>query len=134
MKPHEIISELQLETKLKINLKKQDSTPPPSEFVDAPIINELPFAVECKVKSYDAENWKLIGEIVNVSLDESILGENGKLSFEKFHPIAFDWMNKIYLDIGKKVGNAYRDCLELKWTKKEHPNDKYISYRKIKNN
>ena len=134
MKPHEIISELQLETKLKINLKKQDSTPPPSEFVGAPIINELPFAVECKVKSYDAENWKLIGEIVNVSLDESILGENGKVSFEKFHPIAFDWMNKIYLDIGKKVGNAYRDGLELKWTKKEHPNDKYISYRKIKNN
>lgn len=114
MKPHEIISELQLETKLKINLKKQDSTPPPSEFVGAPIINELPFAVECKVKSYDAENWKLIGEIVNVSLDESILGENGKVSFEKFHPIAFDWMNKIYLDIGKKVGNAYRDGLELK--------------------
>lgn len=85
-----------------------------SEFVDAPIIDELPFAVECNVKSYDAENWRLVGEIVNVSLDERILGENGKISFEKFHPIVFDWMNKIYLSLGKKVGTAYKDGLALR--------------------
>ena len=85
-----------------------------SEFVDAPIIDELPFAVECRVKSYDEETWRLVGEIVNVSLDERILGENGKVSFEKFHPLAFDWMNKIYLSIGEKVGDAYRDGLALR--------------------
>ena len=80
-----------------------------SEFVDAPIIDELPFAVECRVKSYDEENWRLVGEIVNVSLDERILGEDRKVSFEKFHPLVFDWMNKIYLSLGDKVGNAYSD-------------------------
>lgn len=85
-----------------------------SEFVDAPIIDELPFAVECRVKSYDEENWWLVGEIVNVSLDERILGEDGKVSFDKFHPLAFDWMNKIYLSLGEKVGNAYRDGLKLR--------------------
>lgn len=85
-----------------------------SEFVDAPIIDELPFAVECKVKSYDEETWRLVGEIVNVSLDERILGENGKVDFGKFHPLAFDWMNKIYLSIGEKVGDAYRDGLALR--------------------
>ena len=85
-----------------------------SEFVDAPIIDELPFAVECRVKSYDLENWRLVGEIVNVSLDERILGENGKVSFEKFHPLAFDWMNKIYLSLGEKVGDAYRDGVAIK--------------------
>lgn len=85
-----------------------------SEFVDAPLIDELPFAVECRVKSYDPETWQLIGEIVNVSLDESILGENGKVSFDKFHPLAFDWMNKIYLSLGEKVGNAYKDGLALR--------------------
>ena len=85
-----------------------------SEFVDAPIIDELPFAVECRVKSYDEETWRLVGEIVNVSLDERILGENGKVSFEKFRPLAFDWMNKIYLSIGEKVGDAYRDGLALR--------------------
>lgn len=85
-----------------------------SEFVDAPIIDELPFAVECRVKSYDEENWRLVGEIVNVSLDERILGEDGKVSFEKFHPLVFDWMNKIYLSLGDRVGNAYCDGLALR--------------------
>ena len=82
--------------------------------MDAPLIDELPFAVECRVKSYDSETWRLVGEIVNVSLDESILGENGKVSFDKFHPLAFDWMNKIYLSLGEKVGNAYKDGLALR--------------------
>ena len=85
-----------------------------SEIVDAPLIDELPFAVECRVKSYDPDNWRLVGEIVNVSLDECILGENGKVSFDKFHPLAFDWMNKIYLSLGEKVGNAYKDGLVLR--------------------
>ena len=85
-----------------------------SKYVDAPLIDELPFAVECKVKSYDENNWRLIGEIINVSLDEKILNDNGKISFDKFHPLAFDWMNKIYLSLGDKVGNAYKDGLKLK--------------------
>lgn len=85
-----------------------------SEFVDAPLIDELPFAVECRVKSYDEKTWRLVGEIVNVSLDERILGKDGKVSFEKFHPLAFDWMNKIYLSLGEKVGDAYRDGLKLR--------------------
>ena len=85
-----------------------------SEFVNAPIIDELPFAVECIVKSYDEENWKLIGEIVNVSLDDAILDENNKVSFDKFHPLVFDWMNKIYLSLGVKVGDAYHDGLKIK--------------------
>ena len=87
-----------------------------SEFVDAPLIEELPFAVECRVKSYDEATWRLVGEIVNVSLDERILGEDGKVSFDKFHPLAYDWMNKIYLSLGEKVGNAYRDGLALRET------------------
>jgi len=82
--------------------------------VDAPIIDELPFAVECRVKSYDEKNWRLVGEIVNVSLDERILGEDGKVSFQKFHPIAYDWMNKMYLSMGDKVDDAYRDGLTLR--------------------
>ena len=42
-----------------------------SEFVDAPLINELPLAMECKVKSF--EDGILVGEIVNVSADESVV-------------------------------------------------------------
>ncbi|MCQ5219684.1 flavin reductase family protein, partial [Desulfovibrio desulfuricans] len=71
-------------------------------------------SVECRLKNYDEKNSSLVGEIVNISLDERILGEGGKVSFEKFHPLAFDWMNKIYLSIGDKVGVAFRDGLGLK--------------------
>lgn len=40
--------------------------------------------------------------------------KGGKVSFDKFHPLAFDWMNKIYLSLDEKVGNAYKDGLALK--------------------
>ena len=33
-----------------------------SEFVDAPIIAELPMAVECRLKSYDPETCRMVGE------------------------------------------------------------------------
>lgn len=41
-----------------------------SERVDAPVIDELPLALECKLVSYDEETRLLTGEIVNVSVDE----------------------------------------------------------------
>ena len=85
-----------------------------SEFVDAPLIEELPMALECRMKSYDAETWRMVGEIVNVSLDERILNENGKVSLTKFAQVVFDWMSKEYLKVGQKAGNAYRDGLALK--------------------
>ena len=50
-----------------------------SEFVNAPIIEELPMTVECELVSYDAETCHLVGRIVNVSADESILDEKGKI-------------------------------------------------------
>ncbi len=85
-----------------------------SEFVDAPIIKELPFAVECRLKSYDEESWSLVGEIINISIDEDILDEKGKVSYDKFRPIAFDWMNLMYMSMGDKVGNAFKDGKKLK--------------------
>lgn len=85
-----------------------------SEFVDAPLIDELPMAVECRLKSYDPETCRLVGEIVNVSADESVLGENGKVDPAKLRPITFDPMNNAYLVLGEKVGNAFRDGLALK--------------------
>ena len=50
-----------------------------SEFVDAPLIQELPMAVECRLISYDPDSCRLVGQIVNVSADESVLGEDGKI-------------------------------------------------------
>lgn len=85
-----------------------------SEFVDAPLIDELPMAVECELISYDPESCRLVGKIVNVSADESVLGNNGKVDPKKLQPITYDPMNHHYLVLGEKVGNAFKDGLTLK--------------------
>lgn len=85
-----------------------------SEYVDAPVIEELPMTLECKLISYDPENHYMFGEIVNVSADESILGKNGNISVEKLRPVIFDGANAAYHVIGEKVGNAFRDGAALK--------------------
>ena len=85
-----------------------------SELVDAPLIAELPMALECKVISYDPETCRLVGQIVNVSADESVLGENGKVDPAKLRPITYDPMNHHYLVLGERVGQAFHDGLELK--------------------
>jgi flavin reductase (DIM6/NTAB) family NADH-FMN oxidoreductase RutF len=85
-----------------------------SEFVDAPLIDELPMALECELLSYNEETCRLVGRIVNVSADESILGENGKVDVAKLRPITYDSMNHHYLVLGEKVGQAFQDGLALK--------------------
>ena len=85
-----------------------------SQFVDAPLIDELPMALECKLISYNPESCRLVGEIVNVSADESVLGENGKVDAQMLQPITYDPMNHHYLVLGEKVGQAFHDGLTLK--------------------
>lgn len=85
-----------------------------SDFVNAPVINELPMALECKLISYDEDSCRLVGEIVNVSADDSVLNEKGKIDPAKLKPITYDSMNHAYLVLGEKVGNAFSDGLSLK--------------------
>ena len=86
----------------------------PSAFVDAPLIDELPMALECRLTAYDPETCRLVGEIVNVCAEDSILGENGKVDVEKLQPITYDPMNHLYLALGAKAGQAFHDGLTLK--------------------
>ena len=83
-----------------------------SEFVDAPLIDELPMALECEVLSYDEESCRLVGRIVNVSADEAVLGDNGKVDPGKLRPITFDPMNHTYLVLGEALGRAFHDGKE----------------------
>jgi flavin reductase (DIM6/NTAB) family NADH-FMN oxidoreductase RutF len=85
-----------------------------SQFVDAPLIDELAIALECRLKSYNPETCILIGEIVNVSVDERALDEDGKVDVAKACPITFDPFNNEYLKIGEKVGKAFSDGKKLK--------------------
>lgn len=85
-----------------------------SAFVDAPLIDELPMALECELISYDAETCRLVGRIVNVCANEAVLGENGKVDVSKLCPITYDSMNHHYLVLGEKVGRAFHDGTVLK--------------------
>ena len=85
-----------------------------SEHVDAPMIDELPLALECKLVSYDEETELLLGEVVNVSVDERALDENGKLAVEKLHVITFDYANHGYYVLGEKVASAFEDGKKFK--------------------
>jgi len=82
-----------------------------SKNVDAPLIAELPLALECKVKSF--EDGILVGEIVNVCADESVLTE-GAIDPKKLKPIAYDPANHTYLSLGAVVGKAFSDGEALK--------------------
>lgn len=83
----------------------------PSEKVNAPLIDELPMALECKFKSFD--NGIMIGEIVNVNADESILTD-GKIDPAKLKPITYDPVNHTYTGLGPIVGHAFSDGKQIK--------------------
>ena len=85
----------------------------PAAKVDAPVIDELPMALECELVSYDAESCRMVGRIVNVSADESVLTD-GKIDPAKLRPIVYDPVNHDYLVLGEKVGNAFKDGMQLK--------------------
>ena len=85
-----------------------------SEFVNAPIIDELPMTLECELVSYDTETCFMVGKIVNVSTDEKILNESGKIDLSKLRPIPYDPCNHNYIELGAKVGNAFSDGKKLK--------------------
>lgn len=84
-----------------------------SEFVNAPVIKELPMTLECELVSYDDESNHLVGRIVNVSADESILTD-GKIDVAKLRPVTYDPVNNKYIELGAKVGNAFSDGKKLK--------------------
>ena len=78
-----------------------------SQLVDAPLIDELPMALECKLISYDASSCRLVGEIVNVSADERILNEKGNIDPQKLEPITFDPANNAYLKLGERWATPF---------------------------
>lgn len=84
-----------------------------SAFVDAPLLEELPVALECRFVK-QTEDGNIIGKIVNVSVDERVLGADGGIDFEKFQPIAFEPARSGYHVLGRRVGSAFSDGSALK--------------------
>ena len=84
-----------------------------SKFVNAPIILELPFTLEC-VLTQIIDGSKYLGEIKNVSIDDSILGDDGELDLAIFHPITYDPVHHGYYKLGEKAGNAFKDGNQIR--------------------
>lgn len=94
-------------------VQKAGFTVTKSEIVDAPVINELPMALECKLVSYDENSGYMVADIVNVCADESVLTD-GKIDPSKLNPITYDPVNHTYIKLGEIVGHAFQDGKSLK--------------------
>jgi len=97
--------------KVANKFEKAGFTAVKSTRVNAPIIQELPMSLECKVKSF--EDGILIGEIVNVNADESILTD-GLIDYKKLKPITYDPVTHDYVALGAAVGKAFSAGMKLK--------------------
>ena len=87
------------------------------EFVNAPIIEEYPLTLECKLTRIEETpegEIRIIGEVVNMSADETILNDKGKVDMGLLEPIMFDSSLLKYRVVGEIVGNAFQDGAKLR--------------------
>lgn len=89
-------------------MQKSRFTTSKAKNINAPIINELPLCLECRLLKILEEDLYL-AEIINVNADESILDEKGNISLEKFTPISYDPSTHGYYKVQGRVGNAFSD-------------------------
>lgn len=90
-----------------------------SEKVDAPIVEDFPLILECKVVQAKNEvfGFHVVGEIIGVLADEKILDSNGKVVPERLNAFIYDTFQHGYYKIGEKVGEAFsigRDLMKTK--------------------
>ena len=80
-----------------------------SDKVHAPIIEEFPVVMECELLDFlDSEYVSgIVGKIVNVKAEESVLSENGKVDPTKLQALIFDQFQHGYYVTGEKVGQAW---------------------------
>ena len=90
-----------------------------AETVDCPLIEECPMNLECKVTDIIelGSHHMFIADITAINVDESLLGEDGKLHLEKAKLCAF--AHGEYFELGKKIGN-FGFSVKKKKTKKHY--------------
>ncbi len=76
--------------------------------VDAPVVEEFPLTLECKVLEIQRDDgFRVVGQIVNVLADESVLDQDGKVDPQRLNAFVFDQFQSGYYAIGPKVGQAW---------------------------
>lgn len=84
-----------------------------SAHVDAPVFTDYAICMECELDSYEPGHCHCFGNIVNTSVDESVL-TNGKVDVSKLRPLTFDIDCSNYVALGPIAGKAYREGRDLK--------------------
>lgn len=101
----------------KVSNKFENSglTASKSEIVDAPVINEFPLCLECEFIEYQGGKYGcgVIGKVVNATADEKVMA-GGKVDISLVDAIAFDPYTHGYYKVGERVGEAFKDGLQLK--------------------
>ena len=95
--------------------KKEDKfaatglTPVKSDLVDAPYVHEFPLVLECRLLHTHelGAHTQFIGEIVDVKVDDTMLGEDGSPDIERIRPIMYDPGSGTYYGLGKCLGKAF---------------------------
>lgn len=77
--------------------------------VHAPVIEEFPLAMECELLDIlDTEYVSgIVGRIVNVRAEESVLDEKGKVDPARLDALIFDQFQSGYYVTGERVGRAW---------------------------
>jgi flavin reductase (DIM6/NTAB) family NADH-FMN oxidoreductase RutF len=84
-------------------------TPVRSTLVDAPFVREFSIVLECQVinRVDIGAHVQFIGEILDVKVDESVIGSDGKPDLSKIRPLGFDMVRSEYFAMGSVVGKAF---------------------------
>ena len=85
--------------------------------VNAPVFTDFPMTMECRIlRKIDEseEGYYIVAEIVNILVDEAYIGEDGKPDVEKMQLITYEPIHHGYVELGKRVGNAFADGKTLK--------------------
>ena len=88
-----------------------------SKNVNAPVFTDFPMTLECRIlRKIDEseEGYYIVAEIVNILVDEAFLDEDGKPDVQKMELITYDPIHHGYIELGKRVGNAFSDGKQLK--------------------
>ena len=83
-----------------------------SAHADAPVVRELPLVFECELVSMAADTCLVVGRVVNVAADESVLTD-GKPDPDKIAPIAYDPLEHTYRSMGTSIASAYQARIEV---------------------
>ncbi|WP_130863577.1 flavin reductase family protein [Bacilliculturomica massiliensis] len=83
--------------------------------VNAPVINEFPICLECEFIEYQNNTYGcgVIGKVVNITADESVMVDD-KIDMSLVNAIAFDPYTHGYYRVAERVGEAFKDGLQLK--------------------